>query len=182
MILIRIILLVFFILSGIISLYHNLVILFLVALFGFIMTIVWVLIKDYNIDIDGIIEARQERNIQKQIQREERKELEEKIKLENKRKIEEEKKEYNIEVKQQPSTIVIDTNKFIIFLLIVIIIILLYNNGILYKCKLVTNDNLLEIQSSTHLSLENKIKIADKIATEDINKYINKPIWYMLNN
>ena len=145
MILIRIILLIFFILSGIISLYHNLVILFLVALFGFIMTIVWVLMKDYNIDIDGIIEARQERNIQKQIQREERKELEEKIKLENKRKIEEEKKEYDIEFKQQPSTIVIDTNKFIIFLLIIIIIMLaipLYKD---YKEEQVKNKYITQV-------------------------------------
>ena len=67
MILVRIILLIFFILSGIISLYHNLIILFLVALFGFIMTIVWVLMKDYNIDIDGIIENMEEKSFQKLI-------------------------------------------------------------------------------------------------------------------
>lgn len=76
----------------------------------------------------------------------------------------------------------VNYKELIVFLLIVIIFILLYYNGFFYKFKLVTNNNLLEIQSSSKLSLEEKMKIANKIAKEDINKYIDKPIWYMLNN
>ena len=180
MILVRIILLIFFILSGIISLYHNLIILFLVALFGFIMTIVWVLMKDYNIDIDGIIENMEEKSFQKLIEKDEKKELEEKIKLENKRKYEEEKNEYKVEFKQESSTIVIDTNKLIIFLLIVIIIILLYTNGIFFKFTVITKENINDIITSSYLTQEEKQTLTYKLFIKEDNEIYGKMIWQLL--
>lgn len=105
--------------------------------------------------------------------------------------IQEYKKQYIIKVNNKIRTysddeyvkakpIEVDFNKIIIFLLIVIIIILLYNNGALYKLKLIKDDNILEIISSNKLTSEEKIKISYKIATLDDTKYINKPIWYVL--
>ena len=101
---VRIFILVYFILGTILTFSWKIYIMTFLGIIGIIMTIYVIIVKDFNVE--------------KRIQNEERKKIKEQIKLEK------EKQKNNMEYKQDTSTIVIETNKFIIFLLIIIIIML----------------------------------------------------------
>lgn len=122
MIVVRIMLLIFFSLSSILSAYWKLYFFTIVGIFGIICTIIWILMRDYG--IDGMIENRRRENIKKaeEIMKNKKESIDkeyiqhtEKPKLEE---IPQYKKEEKFE------GIVIDKQKLIIYLLIIIIIML----------------------------------------------------------
>ena len=124
MIVVRIMLLIFFSLSSILSAYWKLYFFTIVGIFGIICTIIWILMRDYGIDIDGMIENRRKENIKKT--EEKMKNNKESIDKEYIQHTEKPKLEEIPQYKQEEKFegIVIDKQKLIIYLLIIIIIML----------------------------------------------------------
>lgn len=124
MIVVRIMLLIFFSLSSILSAYWKLYFFTIVGIFGIMCTIIWILMRDYGIDIDGMIENRRKENIKKT--EEKMKNKKESIDKEYIQHTEKPKLEEIPQYKQEEKFegIVIDKQKLIIYLLIIIIIML----------------------------------------------------------
>ena len=134
--------------------------------------------KDYNIDIDSIIENKKEKYMKKINNDEKIKELEKNIKLEQKKVHELEKKNYQQEY-VEPRTIVINFNGLIVFLLLVIIIILLWTNGIFFKFKKISIDNIDKILTTSYLTEEEKMAIMTKYYYNK-NEVLGKMIWELI--
>lgn len=187
MIIIRILLFVFFIVTGIISLYnvnvnikmYNFYNLFMQRNLHFYIVIFlhfYYIIN--NVDIDSIIENKKEKYIEKINNSEKIKELE-KILNQSRTKVHElEKKHYQQEY-VEPRTIVINFNELIVFLLLVIIIILLWINGIFFKLKKISIDNIDEILTTSYLTEEEKMAIMTKYYFNK-NEVLGKMIWELI--